>query len=417
MGLPLVEIITIGDELLYGQITDTNSQWISQQMGAAGFRIVRRTSVGDVREDMLAAFAAAEQRADLVLITGGLGPTADDLTRPVLAEYMGCGLSMHAETLENIRQIFEKRGFVLSERNKLQALLPEACQPITNHWGTAAAMWLNRGPKVFISMPGVPHEMKKLMEHSLLPRLRTHFKTAALYHRTIKTSGIGESWLADEIKEWEEQLPAHIKLAYLPHLGMVDLRLTASGDQPERLQQEVQQQLDAISQKIKKWVYGYDNDTLASALGKLLLEKGLSLATAESCTGGFVAYTITSAPGSSAYYQGSIVAYHNSVKKEELLVREETLQQHGAVSEEAVSEMARGVRQKLGADIGLASSGVAGPGGGSPEKPVGLVWIAVAGPWGTKTRKLQLGQDRDLNIRLSTAHLLHLLRQTLTEND
>ncbi|EMR04819.1 competence/damage-inducible protein A [Cesiribacter andamanensis] len=417
MGLPSAEIITIGDELLYGQIVDTNSQWISQHLGLSGFRVVRRTSVGDVREDILAALAAAEQRAELILITGGLGPTADDLTRPVLAEYMGCGLSLHEETLENIRRLFEKRGFALSERNRLQAMLPESCLPITNHWGTAAGMWFERGSKVYVALPGVPYEMKNLMEHSLLPRLKQHFKTQALYHRTLKTSGIGESWLADEIRDWEEQLPPHIKLAYLPHLGMVDLRLTASGEALEPLQQEVQQQIDLLYPRIKKWVYGFDTDTLASSLGELLKEKGYTLATAESCTGGFVSYTLTSVPGSSAYFLGSVVAYENAIKELELGVQADTLRQYGAVSEATVTEMAQGVRQRMGADIGLASSGIAGPGGGTAEKPVGLVWIAVATPTGSRSRKLQLSQDRDLNIRLSTAHLLHLLRQTLTEND
>lgn len=417
MKLPLAEIITIGDELLYGQIVDTNSQWISQQLGLAGFLVVRRTSVGDVREDILKAFAAAEERADTIIITGGLGPTADDLTRPVMAEYFGCGLKMHEETLEHIRQMFEKRGFNFTERNQLQAELPVLCTPIKNNWGTAAGMWFEKGSKVFVAMPGVPHEMKNLMEHSMLPLLKQRFVTQVLYHRTIKTSGIGESWLADEIKNWENNLPQHIKLAYLPHLGMVDLRLTATGNNLDELQQEVEQQVQQVLLTIGRYVYGYDGDTLASAIGNLLQKKKMTISTAESCSRGFVAYTLTAVPGSSAYYWGSIVAYHNEIKKELLQVQEATLQTWGTVSEQTVREMAEGVRRKLKTNIGISTSGVAGPGGGTDEKPVGLIWIAVAGPDGTRTRKLQFTKDRDLNTRYTAAYLLHLLHQTLIEND
>lgn len=417
MDLPKAEIITIGDELLYGQIIDTNSPWLSQQLGLAGFRVVRRTSVGDVREDILKAFAAAEGRADAILITGGLGPTADDLTRPVMAEYFGCELRMHEETLEHIRQLFKSRGFAFTERNQTQALLPEVCIPIKNNLGTAAGMWFEKGSKIFVAMPGVPHEMKGLMEQSILPRLKQQFSTQALYHRTIKTSGIGESWLADEIKDWEAQLPAHIKLAYLPHLGMVDLRLSATGTSLETLQQEVQAQISNVLPRIQKYVFGYDTDSLPSAIGALLKKKGYSISTAESCTGGFIAYTLTSVPGSSAYYQGSIVAYQNEIKEAQLGVKDKTLQEWGAVSEQAVIEMAEGVRKKLKTDIGISASGIAGPGGGTPDKPVGLVWIAVAGPNGTKTKKLQLTKERDINIRYTAANLLNLLRQTLIEND
>ncbi|WP_224996538.1 competence/damage-inducible protein A [Cesiribacter sp. SM1] len=417
MNLPLAEIITIGDEILYGQITDTNSQWISQQLGLAGFRVVRKTSVGDVREEILSAFAAAEERAHAIIITGGLGPTADDLTRPVMAEYFGTRLSMHAETLEHIRQLFEKRDFNFTERNQLQAMLPESCTPIKNNWGTAAGMWFEREGKVFISMPGVPHEMKNMMAHSILPLLKQFFKTQVLHHRTIKTAGIGESWLADEVKDWEAALPPHIKLAYLPHLGMVDLRLTGSGTQLDTLQQEVEEQVDKVLSIIGKWVYGYDTDSLPAAIGRRLKKKNFSIATAESCSAGFIAYTLTTVPGSSAYYQGSIVAYQNELKTKLLGVREQTLQTHGAVSEETVKEMAEGVRQKLNTDIGISASGIAGPTGGTAEKPVGLIWVAVSGPGGTRTKKLQLTQDRDLNIRYTAAYLLTLLYQTLNEND
>ncbi|AHM59582.1 competence/damage-inducible protein CinA [Flammeovirgaceae bacterium 311] len=417
MNLPLAEIITIGDEILYGQITDTNFQWISQQLGLAGFKVVRKTSVGDIREEILSAFAEAEKRADAIIITGGLGPTADDLTRPVMAEYFGTSLSMHAATLEHIRQLFDKRGFNFTERNQLQAMLPESCTPITNNWGTAAGMWFEREGKIFISMPGVPHEMKNMMEHSILPLLKQYFKTQVLHHRTIKTSGIGESWLADEVKEWEEALPQHIKLAYLPHLGMVDLRLTATGTRLETLEQEAEEQIKKVLPRIGRYVYGYDTDTLPFAIGNKLKEKKLTIATAESCSTGFIAYSLASVPGSSAYYQGSIIAYQNRLKTKLLQVAEETLQTYGAVSEETVREMASGVREQLNTDIGISASGIAGPTGGTPDKPVGLIWIAVAGPASTRTKKLQLTQDRDLNIRYTAAYLLTLLWQTLNEID
>lgn len=417
MDLPIAEIITIGDELLYGQITDTNSQWIGQQLGLAGFRLVRRTSVGDVRSDILQALAAAESRADAIIITGGLGPTSDDLTRPVMAEYFGCGLSMHQETLAHIRQLFEKRGFTFSERNQLQAMLPEACQAIKNHWGTAAGMWFDKAEKVFVAMPGVPHEMKNLMEHSILPMLKKKFNTQVLQHKLIRTAGIGESWLADKIADWEGQLPSQLKLAYLPHLGMVDLRITASGQQAETVAAALNAASEKLLPLISQYVYGFDTDSLSSAIGELLIKKNWRIAAAESCSGGFASYTLTSVPGSSAYYWGSIIAYQNELKHKLLGVQHETLEKHGAVSEQTVAEMAKGVRRHLGTEVGIAASGIAGPGGGTEEKPVGLIWLAVDTPAGTRTRKLQLTKERDINIRYTAAYLLSLLWQSLTEND
>lgn len=412
-----VEILTIGDELLYGQITDTNAQWMSEKMSESGFRVIRKTTVGDQEDAILTAFAEAENRADILLITGGLGPTADDLTKPMLSRYFNSKLVLHEDALENIRQIFEKRGFELTERNRQQAELPDKCEYVPNPLGTAPGMWFEKEGKVFVSMPGVPHEMKHMMEVSIIPELIHHFSPPVIYHRMIRTSGIGESWLAEKIKDWEEALPENIKLAYLPSLGEVRLRLTAFGEHKEGLQKLVEEKTRQLLPLIEEWVYGYDDDSLALAVGRLLQKEGKTIAVAESCTSGFVSYTLTSIPGSSSYFNGSIVAYGNAVKESQLNVKAETLQQYGAVSEQAAREMAEGVREALQSDYGLATTGIAGPGGGSAEKPVGLVWVALSNGKQTIAKKFRFTKGRDINIRYSTTALLHLFRQTLVKND
>ncbi len=411
------ELISIGDELLYGQIVDTNAQWISAELDKIGVKVVRKTTIGDVESEILTAFAEAEARAQIILITGGLGPTNDDLTKPCLAKYFNSTISIHEQALKELTHLFESRGYKLTDTNRKQAELPDKCTMISNRMGSAPGMWFENNGKIFMSMPGVPHEMKNMMTLDVLPKLKQFFKTPSIIHRLVMTAGIGESWLADKIKSWEMALPSNIKLAYLPSVSQVRLRLTGIGDEYESLKATIDEAIHALIPLIGEHIYGYDGQTLEAAVGEILVKQGKTLALAESCTGGFIAHTITSIPGSSRYFNGGIIPYQNEIKQEQLNVKAETLQEFGAVSEATVIEMAENARQKFSTDIGVSSSGIAGPGGGSDEKPVGLVWIACANGIATKTRKLQFGDNRLVNIQRSTRAALYLLWQTLNENN
>jgi len=415
MKTVLAEILTIGDEILYGQITDTNSQWMSAELDELGIRVIRKTTVGDTEKDILEAFSEAEKRADIVLITGGLGPTNDDLTMPMLAKYFDSKIVMNQDVLNHVQYFFERRGRVFTELNRNQALVPEIAEVLHNELGTAPGTWYERNGKIFVSMPGVPHEMKNLMKSLVIPKLSAFFQTPVIYHKLIKTVGIGESYLADKIKPWEDSLPKHISLAYLPSVGHVKLRLTAVGDDKEILKQEVQSLIDDLMPMAAKYIYGYDGMTLEKAVGEMLLAKGKTIALAESCSGGYVQHKITSVAGSSAYFQGGVVPYHNDHKINVLGVNPDTLVQFGAVSEECVKKMAEGVRKLFKSDIGAASSGIAGPDGGTEDKPVGTVWIAYADGEQTVAKKLQLTQNRALNIDLTGISVLNLVRKSLKQ--
>ena len=410
MSTVKAEIIAIGDELLYGQIMDTNSHWISQQLDLVGVRVVRKTTVGDNRLDILDAFSKAEKRADIILITGGLGPTQDDLTKPLMAEYFECPIVEFPEAVEAVTTFFKRRGREITPLNILQGHLPACCTYVPNEVGTAPGMWFSKNGTYWMSMPGVPHEMKKLMKDFVLPKLPQLFELPVIVHEVIKTVGIGESWLADLIKDWENALPEHIKLAYLPSLGHVKLRLTGFGQRKENLQEEIQSQIANVMPLIQDYVYGYNEETLETAIGKLLKKSNKTLALAESCTGGYISHLITSIAGSSAYFQGALVPYHNQFKHEILGVSDVTLAEFGAVSEETVREMAVGIKKLFKSDFGLASSGIAGPDGGTETKPVGTIWIACAGDGFVETKKLQLTQDRLLNIELTAVAVLNLFR-------
>jgi nicotinamide-nucleotide amidase len=407
------EILAIGDELLYGQTLDTNSHWISAELDKVSIKVVRRTTVGDQEDQILQALKEAEQRAQIILITGGLGPTSDDLTKPCLAKYFNCEVAIHEQALIELTEFFKSRGRELTETNRQQAMLPVCCTMISNPMGTAAGMWFEKDGKVFVSMPGVPHEMKHMMTNTVIPKLTQLFETSIIYHKVIRTAGIGESFLADKIKPWETNLPPHIKLAYLPSLGEVKLRLTAIGDDKKTLQQEIEKLVNAFVPLAGEYIYGFDEDPLEVAIGKILRENKLTLSIAESCTGGYVSHLITSVPGSSDYFQGSIIPYSYEIKMQELGVQAETLTKYGAVSEQTIKEMATLVRKKFNTSIGIATSGIAGPGGATLEKPVGTVWLAYADENQVVTRKLQLSKDRLVNIKMSSVAVLNLVRQNV----
>lgn len=414
MTTTTAELLTIGDELLYGQIVDTNSQWMSVALSNAGIKVIRKSTVGDHDNEILTAFAEAEKRADIILITGGLGPTNDDLTKPCLAKFFKCKLKMHEEALAEVTEFFKSRGRELTEVNRQQAALPECCEKITNKIGTAPGMWFERNGKVFVSMPGVPHEMKMMMTDIIIPKLKQIFVTANIHHHVVRTIGIGESFLAEKIALWESSLPVHIKLAYLPGLGEVKLRLTGIGSSLDTLSAETELLCEKLRHLVGEYIYGYGDEPLEAIIGKTLLEKKFTLAVAESCTGGYLSHLITSVPGSSAYFQGSIIPYAYEIKMQHLGVKPETLQRFGAVSEETICEMASLVREKFNTDIGVATSGIAGPGGATPEKPVGTVWIGYSDKEKTVGRKLQLTKDRIINIRLASVSALNLLRQMIS---
>lgn len=409
----LAELLTIGDEILYGQIVDTNSQWMSVELSKAGIKVIRKTTVGDQEDEIMTAFAEAEKRADIVLITGGLGPTNDDLTKPCLAKYFNCELKIHEEALAEVTEFFKSRGRELTEVNRQQAALPVCCEKVTNVMGTAPGMWFERNGKVFVSMPGVPHEMKRMMSDIVIPKLRKTFSTPVIHHKVIRTIGLGESFLAEKIADWEKALPAHIKLAYLPGLGEVKLRLTSIGDSLPALEAEADMLTEKLKERVGQFIYGYGEDPIEVAVGNLLRTKKLTLAVAESCTGGYLSHLITSVPGSSDYFLGSMVPYAYEIKMRQLGVKPETLEKNGAVSEPTIIEMANLVRAKFNTDIGVATSGIAGPGGATPEKPVGTVWIAYSDKHQTVTRKLQLSKDRQINIKAASIASLNLIRLSL----
>jgi nicotinamide-nucleotide amidase len=408
-----VEIMTIGDELLYGQVVDTNSAFMGQQLGRLGLRVRQITSVSDRADEIVAALDQARQRAKVILTTGGLGPTKDDLTKHVLARYFGRELVEHEPTLRHVEEIFKRFNRPMLDVNRQQAMVPAGCEVLFNAVGTAPGMWIEDQGTVFISMPGVPFEMKKLMTDEVLPKLQQKFQLAPIEHLVVMTAGLGESFLAEKIKDWESALPSNIKLAYLPSLGSVRLRLTGTSDGQPDLRGRMLALLPPLRERIGDYIFAEEDSPLEVVVGQLLKAKNWQLGTAESCTGGSVAARITSVPGSSAYFRGSVVAYDNDIKEALLGVNAETLAQHGAVSEATVREMAEGARARLGCDVALATSGIAGPGGGTPLKPVGTICIACATPSGTVSRQINIDRGRQTNIEYTAQAVLILLWQQL----
>ena len=407
------EIITIGDEILIGQIIDTNSAWIAGQFNLHGIEIYQITSVHDNPEHIEQALFNAEQNADLIIITGGLGPTKDDITKQVLCNYFNTKLVFHEPTFEHIKNKFRNRNIDINKLNRDQALVPESCTVLFNKTGTAPGMWFKKGNKIFVSVPGVPFEMKYLVEFEILPRLRDLKAGKAIYHKTINTQGLPESILAQLIEQWENSLPENIRLAYLPNPMAVRLRLSAVGTDMKVLEQQVAAEIDKLKRLIPDNIYSFDNESLAEVIGKLLISRSASLAVAESCTGGYISHMITSVPGSSSYYKGGITAYSNEAKHKILGVNAAVIEEFGAVSEQVVCEMASGARELLKADYSIATSGIAGPGGGTENKPVGTVWIAVADTSGIKAEKYIFGDNRERNIIRSSQTALQMLRKKL----
>ena len=407
------EVITIGDEILYGQITDTNTQWISSELDKVGIKTVRKTSIGDQEKAILGILAEAESRADIIILTGGLGPTKDDITKKTLCKYFDDVLVQNDHAFAFVKAFFESRGREFTALNQQQAFLPSKATYLFNKMGTAPGMWLEKNGKIFISMPGVPHEMKYLMNAEVIPKLKNFFKTPIIYHQMIRTVGIGESLLAETIEKWEDELPAHIRLAYLPSFGQVRLRLTAVGDNLEVLKSEVDTQVSALTPLIPEFIFSFTNENLEEAIGRMLIENGETLAISESCTGGYVSHLISKVAGCSAYFMGSVVSYSYESKVALLGVDNEILQTVGAVSKEVATQMAEGVRKKLGTTYGIATTGIAGPGGGTEEKPVGTIWIAVAGPNKTIATKLQMTPQRETNIQYGSYAVLNLLRKMI----
>jgi len=410
----IASIITIGDELLIGQTVDTNSAWMAQELNAIGVWVHRRVSVGDDREAIWQALDEESRQARVILITGGLGPTADDITKPLLCQYFGGRMVVDEGALANVRHIFQMLNRPLIERNLKQAEVPDVCTVIQNRRGTAPGMWFEKEGVVFVSMPGVPHEMKGMMKGHVIPALQDRFRPAPIRHRTLLTAGIGESFLAERIREFESTLPQNIKLAYLPSYGMVKLRLTGRGDAPS-MEAELQAEFDMLKQLVGDVLVTDEDKGIPQVVGEILAARGQTLSTIESCTGGYIGHLITSVPGSSRYYLGGAVAYSNALKTALAGVRTGTLSAHGAVSRETVLEMANGIRERTGSDFAIATSGIMGPDGGTPEKPVGTVWVGLSAADREAASHFQFRFDRQRNTELAATHGLNALRKFILD--
>lgn len=409
----LAEIISIGDELLNGQTINTNASWIALELDAIGIKTNRITTVSDTKEAISSSLKNATKRADLIVITGGLGPTKDDITKKTISDFFNSPLVSNKAHLEVLNQFFFSKGRTMNALNKAQADIPLCATRIPNDNGTAPGMWIEQDDTVYISMAGVPREMKHMMTSYLLPKIATHFNRPIIKHHFAHVIGIGESDLSILIETWENNLPKNIKLAYLPSLGWIKLRLSVVGVNVMEMDKSIEAVMQQLRPLIKEYLFSEQRETIEETVGRLLKEKNLTIGTAESCTGGYLAHQLTRVPGSSAYYKGSIISYSNEVKHNELNVEPSTLKKHGAVSEQTVKQMAEGLKKKLKVDIAIACSGIAGPDGGTAEKPVGTIWIAYADNTQTITKLLRLSTDRSTNIELTALAALNLVRKTL----
>lgn len=415
------EVITIGDEILIGQIVDTNSAYIGTLLNLNGISIKQITSVSDDRQHIINALNEAQSRADIILITGGLGPTKDDITKKTLCEYFNTSMRFDEDVYQDVVAIFKSYNKEVTPINRLQAEVPETCITIRNYNGTAPGMWFDHQQKVIVSMPGVPYEMKAMMQHQIVPMLKEKFQLPAIVHKTVLTQGIGESYLSEMIADWEDSLAAHnIKLAYLPSPGMVKLRLSTKGDSAEKLNEIVDKKIEELKPLIAEYIYGYEafgvpTETLEQIVGKLLKQRKQTISTAESCTGGYISHLITKVPGSSHYYTGSVISYSYEIKQNELGVSADVLDKHGAVSQPVVEQMAKAIREKYKTDFSIAASGIAGPDGGTADKPVGTVWVAIATPEKIISEKFLFGNNRERNIQKTANAALNMLRKELEQ--
>lgn len=413
------EILTIGDEILIGQIINTNSVWLAQELNMIGVSIVHMSSIADKKEAIIKALDDANKRADVVVITGGLGPTKDDVTKQTFCDYFNTDLVLDNLVLEDVTDFFKKRNKEVSDINKKQAEVPKGCKVIRNLNGTAPGMWMEKNNTIYISMPGVPYEMKNMVLNDIIPEIKKRFTLPFIYHKTILTQGIGESVLAELISDWEDSLAEkQISLAYLPSPGLVRLRLSSKGHNEQELILKIETEIKNVKLLIDKYIYGYEEygktqPKLENILGDLLLEKGLKLGLAESCTGGYISHLITSVAGSSNYYNGCIVPYHNQFKHNLLKVDNAIFDKNGAVSKECVIEMAKETLKTFSADVAIAVSGIAGPGGGTDEKPVGTTWIAVALNNEIITKKFIFGDNRQRNIEMTAITAMNMLRKLI----
>lgn len=411
-------IITIGDELLIGQVIDTNSAWIAQELNKTGIWVKRRVAVGDIREDICTALDQEIKHSDIILITGGLGPTADDITKPSLCEYFGGKLIVNEEVLSHVKYLFEqvfRRPII--ETNLRQAEVPDCCTVIHNQRGTAPGMWFEKNGKVFVALPGVPHEMKGLMTDLVIPRLVERYVTTNIIHRTLLTAGIGESFLAEHISQWEKAVPGYMKLAYLPNYGMVRLRLTATGPNKSLLESSIIEQFETLKGLVKEWMVVDEDITLPQTVGRMLKQRKQFLGTAESCTGGYIAHLLTRESGASDNYKGTIVCYSNEIKENVLKVDPETIKTMGAVSEQTVRQMVKGALAALDTDYAIATSGIMGPDGGTPDKPVGTVWVGVGSKDNIQTQLFHFRFDRMRNIELTATNSLNMLRKFIISEE
>ncbi len=411
----VVRNISIGDELLIGQVINTNAAWLGEHLADAGFQLDSVLVVGDTEKAILDAFNACMD-ADLVLVTGGLGPTADDITKPTVCKFFGTELEFCQKAYDNVVSLFQRRGFQMSERNRGQAMLPKSCQYVPNTYGTAPCMWLEKQDTVFVFMPGVPFEMKGIFVDELLPRINARFHAVPYEKRVVMTTGIGESFLADRIKEWEENLPEFLSLAYLPQYGMVRLRLSGRHEDAELLHATLDEEVEKLKELIPEFIFALQDQPIERTVFDLLKNKGWSFASAESCTGGNIAHAITLIPGSSEVFKGAAVTYATPMKTKVLGVPSETIERYGVVSQQVVEGMAQGVRDLMESDFGVATTGVAGPGGGTEENPVGTVWIGVSSSHGVVSKRFNFGQDRENVINRATITAYEMLRQQILAN-
>jgi nicotinamide-nucleotide amidase len=406
-------ILTIGDELLIGQTVDANAAWLGEQLSLLGIEITRATTVGDDAHAMRTELDRAYREASLVVTTGGLGPTHDDVTRDVVADYFETPLRANRELMDRLRDYYERRGRTFPEAARKIALVPEGFELLENPVGTAPGLWHTDGERMIAVLPGIPKEMQSIAETALLPRLRARSDLQTVVHRTLQTTGVGESSLQEKVGDLSDHLDDALKLAYLPSTSGVRLRLTAHGADRDAAQTRINRLEQVIRSRVDRYIFGTGDDELEAVLGNTLRERGLTVATAESCTGGFVAHRLTNVSGSSDYFLGSVVSYANAVKVNQLGVNPDDLAQHGAVSEPVARQMARGVRDQLGADIGVSTTGIAGPTGGTPDKPVGTIWIGYADADGDRAARLQFVKDRTVNKELFSTSALDMIRRQL----